>query len=53
MAYKVIASVQADADLDRLVNYLLQTLQNPTAARNLLDGVETCYDHLYPDAESI
>ena len=46
MVYKVIASVQADADLDRLIDYLLQTLQNPVAAKNLLSGVEACYDHL-------
>ena len=44
--YSVHKSLQAARDLDMVVAYLVDTLKNPRAAEELLDGYENLLDSL-------
>ena len=46
MAYKLIISDSADADVDGIVESLALKLANPPAASGFLDRVSACYDRL-------
>ena len=46
MAYKIIETEQAQQDLSGIVEYIVSSLENLSAAAALLDGVEACYDNL-------
>lgn len=42
--YSLFVTAQAENDLDDIVAYITQKLFNPSAAGELLDGVEACYE---------
>ena len=44
--YSLFVTAQAENDLDDIVAYITQKLFNPSAAGELLDGVEACYENL-------
>ena len=44
MAYNLIIADEAHNELDRIVDYLVNNLANPSAAASLLDKVADCYD---------
>ena len=46
MAYKIIETERAQQDLSDIVDYIIFSLENPSAAAALLDEVEACYDSL-------
>ena len=46
MAYKIIETDRAQQDLSDIVEYIIYSLENPSAAATLLDEVEACYDAL-------
>lgn len=46
MAYRLEITEHADELIDRLTGYLIQKLQNVSAAAHLLDGLDTIYDRL-------
>ncbi len=46
MAYDLLITQAAHADLEDALDYISDNLSNPTAAANLLDEVEKCYEQL-------
>lgn len=46
MAYKLAETERAQQDLRDIVDYIVSSLENPSAATTLLDEVEDCYDSL-------
>ena len=46
MAYKIIETELGQKDLSSIVDYIVYSLENPSAAAALLDEVEACYDTL-------
>ena len=46
MAYNLIITKNADAELDDIVRYIADHLDNPKAASGFLDSVEAAYDRL-------
>ena len=46
MAYKIHETVSAQMDLDNIIQYLVYSLENPVAAKALLNEVESCYNDL-------
>ena len=46
MAYNLIISDNADADVDVIVAYISRELCNPDAAVGFLDRLSQCYDRL-------
>ena len=44
--YSLFVTAQAENDLDDIVAYITQKLFNPSAAGELLDSVEACYENL-------
>ena len=46
MAYKIIETELAQQDLSNIVDPIVYSLENPSAAATLLDEVEACYDTL-------
>lgn len=46
MAYKLIVTAHAEADIDEHIGYIVEELHNPKAASDLLDAVEKHYDQL-------
>ena len=46
MAYKIEGTPLANQDLDGIVSYIAEDLENPVAAAHFLDEVDTCYAHL-------
>ncbi|MCM1088737.1 MAG: type II toxin-antitoxin system RelE/ParE family toxin [Muribaculaceae bacterium] len=53
MDYKVIITEDAEADMDKFVQYLLFEKKNVQAAGNLLDDFETVINTLAHAAESL
>ncbi|WP_310603657.1 type II toxin-antitoxin system RelE/ParE family toxin [Anaerosporobacter sp.] len=53
MEFKVVMTEDAEADLDRLVSYLLFVKKNEQAARNLLDDFEVTKGSLIQVAGSL
>lgn len=43
MAYKLVETALAQADLDAILSYLALSLENPTAATAFANEVEKCY----------
>ena len=43
MAYKLVETVLAQADLDAILSYLALSLENPAAATAFANEVEKCY----------
>ena len=46
MDYKIIETELAQQDLNDIVDYIICSLENPSAAATLLDEVEACYNTL-------
>ena len=46
MAYKLVETALAQADLDAILSYLALSLENPTAATAFANEVEKCYTAL-------
>ena len=46
MGYKIIETRLASEDLDRILEYIAVTLENPLAAASFADNVASCYDRL-------
>lgn len=46
MAYKIIETELGQKDLSDIVDYIVYSLENPSAAAALLDEVEPCYNTL-------
>lgn len=46
MAYNLIFSDSADADVDNVISYIAQKLGNPSAASGFVDRLSACYDRL-------
>ena len=46
MGYRVIVSESADEDLDAILAYMIEKLENPTAAIHFADEVDKIYDNL-------
>ena len=44
--YSLSVTAQAENDLEDIVAYITQKLFNLSAAGDLLDGVEACYENL-------
>ena len=44
--YSLFVTAQAEDDLDNIVAYIAQKLCSPSAAGELLYGVEACYENL-------
>lgn len=44
--YSLVVTAQAENDLDDIVAYIVQKLSNPSAACELLDDIEACYQKL-------
>ena len=44
--YSLVVTAQAESDLDDIVAYLVQKLSTPSAACELLDSIEACYQNL-------
>ena len=44
--YSLVVTAQAESDLDDIVAYLVQKLSTPSAACELLDSIEECYQNL-------
>ena len=53
--YRVVISPSADADLFNILKYIAYELENPQAATDFADGVESCYADLaeMPSAHSL
>ena len=52
MAYKVKVTNEADADIDEIIGYIVNSLKNSIAARNLLSEIEHSYDILTESPEA-
>ena len=46
MAYRLLITEKAEADLDGILQYLMMKLANPEAAATLLDAIEAVYQRL-------
>ena len=46
MAYKIIETELAQKDLSDIVDYIVYSLENPSATATFLSEVEACYDTL-------
>ena len=46
MAYKIIETELGQKDLSDIVDYIVHSLENPSAAATFLNEVEACYDTL-------
>ncbi len=46
MDYKVIVTKDTHDDVDEALDYIANRLQNPIAAKNLLDKIEEAYNEL-------
>lgn len=46
MAYKIESTPLADQDLEGIIAYIAEDLENPIAAAHFLDEVDACYTHL-------
>ena len=52
MAYKVLVTAEADSDIDEVIGYIVNSLKNPIAAKNLLSEIESSYDILMESPEA-
>lgn len=52
MAYKLEISRRTEYQVDHCINYIVNVLKNPSAARAVLEDIEHAYDQLEKIAES-
>ncbi len=52
MAYKLVVSEQTAHQIDECIYYIVHTLMNPSAAKAVLDDIQTVYYQLQQTAES-
>ena len=52
MSYKVVITINAQEDMDSIVEYMINCLCNTQAARNFLDSLNHTLDLLKSNAES-
>ena len=53
MAYKLVISERAGRHIDNIIDYVVNTLKNPGAARAILSDIEEVYDKLEYMADSL
>lgn len=53
MAYKLEISAQAEQQIDTCIRYIVDTLQNPSAAKAVLEDIACAYEQLEERAESV
>lgn len=53
MAYKLVISERAERHIDNIIDYVVNTLKNPGAARAILSDIEEVYDKLEYMADSL
>lgn len=46
MAYNLLISDNANVELEKILLYISENLANPGAAKNFIQQVELCYEHL-------
>jgi len=46
MAYKLVISERAERHIDNIIDYVVNILKNPGAARAILSDIEEAYDKL-------
>ena len=46
MGYKLIISERAESHIDNIIDYVVNTLKNPGAAKAILSDIEEAYDKL-------
>lgn len=46
MGYKLIISERAERHIDNIIDYVVDTLKNPGAAKAILSDIEEAYDKL-------
>jgi len=46
MHYKLIITERSEELLDNIINYIINKLKNPQAAKNLIIGIENVYSNL-------
>ena len=51
MAYKLIVSINANENIENIIDYVARRLSNPEAVKAILDDIETAYDKLEKAAE--
>ena len=52
MGYKIIVTDEANADIDEIIGYIVNSLKNPIAASKLLSEIEDIYDVLKENPEA-
>ena len=52
MAYRIIITNEADADIDEIIGYIVNSLKNPIAAGKLLSEIKSSYDILTESPEA-
>ncbi len=52
MGYRLIISERAEKHIDNIINYVVNTLKNPGAARSILSDIEEAYEKLEYMAET-
>ena len=53
MDYKLVISERAEMHIDRILDYVVNVLKNPSAASSILDDIEDAYNKLEYMAESL
>ena len=53
MGYKLVISERAERHIDNIIDYVINTLKNPGAARSILSDIEVAYDKLEYMADSL
>ena len=46
MGFKIFESIKATEDINAIVEYIQDTLSNPSAAESFLDDIQSCYNQL-------
>jgi plasmid stabilization system protein ParE len=58
MAYDLIITKAAQSQIDDILSYISQKLDNPSAAKDFLNAIEDCYSYLtfnpfiYPECDN-
>ena len=53
MGYKLIISERAERHIDNIIDYVVNTLKNPGAAKAILSDIEEAYDKLEYMADAL
>jgi plasmid stabilization system protein ParE len=46
MTYKIVVTAPAERDLDGIIGYIIESLENRSAAAALLDAIGRCYSDI-------